>query len=117
MLYIEKFETAASTGKSAKKLGINCDLYQAYKNSKAAKNDIINFYETWEKNIEEIVQNCYENGITEFTISSNATGVITILADFEAYGCRLQGMTTVNHYISDIDGNVRIIPAIKMKIL
>lgn len=117
MLYIEKFETAASTRKSTKELGINCDLYRAYQNSKTAKNDIINFYEIWGNNIEEIIENCHKNGIIEFSISSDATSLITMLAGFEAHGCRLQGMTTVNHYISDIDGNVRVIPAIKMKIL
>ena len=38
-LFIERFETAASSGKTLKELGINRDTYWAYKSSTEAEND------------------------------------------------------------------------------
>lgn len=37
-LFIEKFETAESSGKTFKELGINRDVYCAYKRSAEAEN-------------------------------------------------------------------------------
>ena len=116
-LLIEKFETAASSGKTLKELGINRDTYWAYKSSTEAGNDLINFCNLIdEEDAEAVINCCRENNIKEFTISSNSTGMIRSLMALEAYGCRLIGTTMINrsnpHYFDN-----KQIPAIKMEII
>lgn len=60
---------------------INIRLFWAYKHSLEAGNDLINFYDIiWEREIEGIVENLNYYKINEFSISSNFSGRITILA-------------------------------------
>ncbi len=116
-LFIEKFETAEASGNTLKELGINRDVYWAYKSSTEAGNDLINFSDLIdEEDAEAVINCCRENNIKEFTISSNSTGMIRSLMALEAYGCRLIGTTMINrsnpHYFDN-----KQIPAIKMEII
>ena len=116
-LFIERFETAASSGKTLKELGINRDTYWAYKSSTEASNELINFCDLIdEEDAEAVINCCRENNIKEFTISSNSTGMIRSIMALEAQGCRLIGTTMINrsnpHYFDD-----KQIPAIKIEIL
>ena len=115
-LFIEKFETAEASGKTLQELGINREVYWAYKSSTEAGNDLINFYDMVdEEDAEDIIKCCRENGIREFTISSNSTGMIRSIMALEAQGCRLIGTTMINRDNLRIDA--KQIPAFKIEIL
>ena len=115
-LFIEKFETAEASGKTMKELGINRDVYWAYKRSTEAGNDLINFYDIIdEEDAEDIIKCCRENGVKEFTISSNSTGMIRVIMALEAHGCHLNGTAMVNRDNLRIDA--KQIPAFKIEIL
>ena len=52
-----------------------------------AGNDSIDFGEViWDEDIETITECMKENGITEFTVSSTFSSLITTLAAFEKHG-------------------------------
>ncbi|MBO4405979.1 MAG: hypothetical protein J5821_04575 [Alphaproteobacteria bacterium] len=115
-LFIEKFETAEASGKTMKELGINRDVYWAYKRSTEAGNDLINFYDMIdEEDAEDIIKCCRENGVKEFTISSNSTGMIRAIMALEAHRCHLNGTAMVNRDNLRIDA--KQIPAFKIEIL
>ena len=115
-LFIKKFETAASSGKTLKELNINRDVYLAYQSSIEAGNELINFYDLIdEEDADAVIKCCCENNIKEFTISSNSTGMIRSIIALETQGCRLIGTTTVNRENAHFDD--KKIPAIKMKII
>lgn len=116
-LFIERFEMAESSGKTLKELGINRDVYWAYKSSTEAGNDLISFCDLIdEEDADAVINCCRENNIKEFTISSNSSGMIRSLMALEAQGCRLIGTTMINrsnpHYFDN-----KKIPAIKIEIL
>ena len=115
-LFIEKFETAEASGKTMQELGINRDVYWAYKRSTEADNELINFYDMVdEEDAEDIIKCCRENNIREFTISSNSTGMIRAIMALEAHGCHLNGTAMVNRDNLRIDA--KQIPAFKIEIL
>ena len=116
-LFIEKFETAESSGKTLKELGINRDTYWAYQLSTEAGNDLVNFYD-WidEEDAEAIITCCRENNIKEFTISSNSSGMIRSIMALEAQGCRLIGTAMINRVKTHFDEEKQI-PAIKIEII
>lgn len=98
------------------KAGINATMLWAYRTSKEVGNDLIDFHEViWDKDIPEIIQNCRENNIREFTISCNFTGLIETLVEFEKHGCKMFGLMQVyapyKEFMSDKQA---VIPAIKM---
>ena len=111
-MVIEKFENALQVE------GMNRTLYWAYEYSKKAMNQRIDFSEViWENEVEEIVRQLHEAGVTEFTISSTFSGLISVLAEFERNGCRLKGMTNVfSRYTDLITGEQKLVPAVKMEI-
>ena len=116
-LFIEKFESAESSGKTMQELGINRYVYWAYKRSTEADNELINFYDMIdEEDAEAVINCCRENNIKEFTISSDSSGMIRSIMALEAHGCHLNGTAMINrsnpHYFDD-----KKIPAIKMEIL
>ena len=116
-LFIERFETPESSGKTLKELGINRDVYWAYKSSIEASNELINFSDLIdEEDAEAVINCCRENNIKEFTISSNSTGMIRSIMALEAQGCRLIGTAMINrdnpHYFDN-----KQVSAIKMEIL
>ena len=122
MKEIRSFEEAMANkdnnGKSYKELGINKTLFWAYRTSKEAGNELIDFNEViWDYDIEEIAQTLRANGITEFTISSTFSSLIETLAAFEKQGISIAGLTTVKaHYTDWKTGEHALIPAIKMTV-
>lgn len=95
---------------------INIRLFWAYKHSLEAGNDLINFYDIiWERNIEGIVENLNYYKINEFSISSNFSGLITILAAFDKYGFTMAGITDAKETYIDLTTNERTVSkAIRM---
>ena len=71
----------------------------------------------WDKDIPAIVTDLKEKGITEFTISNTASGLLKTLAIFEANGAKVQGLTSVEgDYVDTETGELVIIPAMLMRI-
>ena len=77
--------------------GINPTAFWAYRKSHEAGNDQIDFSEViWDEDVAEIADTFKREGITEFTISSTFSGLITSLVAFEAHGFKVSGLTKVN---------------------
>lgn len=111
---IKLFEDAiANQCGSLKEAGINGTMFWAYRDSKEIGNELIDFNEViWEKDVEEIVKACRENGVEQFTISSTFSGLLETLAEFEKHGCQLGGLTKVKARYTDILTQERaLIPA------
>ncbi len=104
--------------KSMEEQGINNTLYWAYQAAKESGNNNIDFNEViWDYDIEAIVKNLRDAGITEFTISSTFSSLIETLAAFAAQGVTMNGLTQVYARYTDWNtGEPAIIPAIKMSI-
>ena len=104
--------------RSFEEQGLNSTLYWAYQHSKETENDLINFSEViWDYDIEPILEACKTYGITEFTISSTFSSLITTLAEFDKHGCHMTGLTQVKARYSDWQtGEHASIPAIKLTI-
>lgn len=117
MKKIELFERAiAEKAKNLKDYGINSTLFWAYRESIEAGNEQINFSEViWDKDIEEISESLLENEIFEFTISSAFSSLIPTLAEFEAYGFQMAGLTKVKSRHKNWEtGEKEILPAIRL---
>ena len=95
---------------------INPTAFWAYRRSKDAGNDLIDFSEViWDEDIDPIAETFRENDITEFTISSTFSGLIPTLAAFERHGFKMAGITEVNATYTDLQTGKRVrIPAIRM---
>ena len=118
MKKIELFERAiAEQAGSLKDYGINGTMFWAYRKSIDAGNDLIDFSEViWDEDIEAIAETFATAGITEFTISSTFSGLITTLAAFEKHVFKMAGITEVYANYTDWMTNERArIPAIKMQ--
>lgn len=104
--------------KSMEEQGINPTMYWAYRNSKEAANELLNFDDViWDYDVEPIVKGCKEAGVREFTISSTFSSLIAILAAFESAGARLEGLTQVHARYTDWQtGEKANIPAIRMSL-
>ena len=119
MKKIEIFERAiAEKAANLKDYNINGTLFWAYRECEQTGNEHINFSEViWEKEIEEIANSMKEYGITEFTISSTFSGLISTLAEFEKHGIKMQGLTEVKERYKNIfTGERDMIPAIRMTV-
>ena len=117
MKKIELFERAiAEQAGSLKDYGINGTMFWAYRKSIDAENDLIDFNEViWDEDIDAIAECMMENGITEFTISSTFSGLISTLAAFDKHGFKMAGIAEVNASYTDWQTNKRArIPAIRM---
>lgn len=97
-------------------IGINSTMFWAYRQSKEAGNELIDFHGViWDNDIAEIVQTCRENNIREFTISSNFSSLIETLVEFEKFGCKMFGLMQVYAPYKDFMSDKQaVIPAIKM---
>lgn len=117
MKEITAFESI-DRSKSFEEQGLNGTLYWAYQNSKEAGNDLIDFNEViWDYDIDPILESCKALGITEFTISSTFSSLITTLAEFDKRDCHMAGLTQVKARYSDWQtGEHASIPAIKLTI-
>ncbi|MEA4853867.1 MAG: hypothetical protein VB082_06300 [Christensenella sp.] len=116
MMNIERFEQVLAQGK--KDETINSTLLWAYRDSKEAGNDRINFGEViWDYDIEPILEGLKAEGITEFTISSTFSSLIETLAAFDKLGCRMAGLAQVKTRYTDWQtGEHALIPAIRMSL-
>lgn len=117
MKEIKSFEEAIKNKvESLEEVGINPTMFWAYRRSKEAGNELIDFNEVvWENDIAEIVKTCRENDIREFTISSHFSSLIDTLAEFEKLGCKMFGLMQVNAPYKDFMSDKQaVIPAIKM---
>ena len=114
----DKVNKAMDGGKDVKvsDLGINRTLFWAYRDSKEAGNELIDFSDViWDEEIEPITTFLKENGITEFTVSSTFSSLIPALAGFEKHGFKMAGLTKVRTRYKDYTtGEKAIIPAIIM---
>lgn len=115
---IERFEQAIKEKKSSKEAGINRTMFMAYQTAKETGNKYIDFDEgLWLEDIEEIATIFRENGITEFTISSNSSGLIAILTAFAIHGWHMAELTQVKARYADWStGEPKIIDAIRMEV-
>ena len=117
MKKIEAFENA-DRSRSLGEQNINSTVYWAYKNAQEAGNELLDFNEViWDYDIDSILKNCKTLGITEFTISSTFSSLITTLAEFDKRGCHMAGLIQVKARYSDWQtGEHASIPAIKLTI-
>ena len=95
---IESFENAiANQVKDLRAEGINPTAFWAYRDSCRSENELIDFHDViWEEDIVAIADTLKENGIDEFTISCNFSGLIRTLVEFEKAGYHMVGTTEVN---------------------
>ena len=106
---IQAIEKVIAEKANSAEENINIRLFWAYKHSLEAGNDLINFYDViWERDL-----NYYK--INEFSISSNFSGLITILAEFDKHGFTMAGITDVKETYIDLTTNERTVSkAIRM---
>lgn len=77
------------------------------------ENKTINFEDIIrESEVEKIVADCKNKGIKQITISGTFTGMINILARFEEFGCKVNGLTKVESSYKDMMGKTILKPAI-----
>ena len=116
--YIAKLERNFDACNGSEKNEINRTLYFAYEKSKKAANELIDFGDIiWANDVEAIVNTLKENGIKEFTISCHFCDLIDRLADFDKFGCRMNGVTEVKSSLTNLDGSVQMNNALRMEIL
>lgn len=115
---IQIFEQAIKSAAPIKfsEQGINQNMYLAYKKSKEVGNDLIDFHEViWDTDIAEIAATCDKEGIEEFTISCQYSGLLDTLALFETHGFVIDGLAKVKATYRDWKTEeYATIPAIKM---
>lgn len=119
--HIETIDNAIKNNPQAspKELGFNSTFGAAYLDSIEAENDLPNFGRViWEDDIDEILEDCRKTGITEFTISSAFSGLLTTIAEFQKRGCTMQGLVEINSsYDKDWrTGEKKRIPALLIKV-
>ena len=97
--------------------GINPTMYWAYRKSVSAGNDILDFNDViWEHDIQPIVDTCNKVGITEFTISSNFTGLLRTLYELDKRGFKVVGITEVRaNYMDFYKEDKAIVPAVHIR--
>ena len=120
---IEILDKARENGTRYSEIGINSTFGAAYFYSMEAGNDLINFDEViWDRDIDEILENCRRFGIEGFTISSTFSSLITTIAEFQKRGCKLEGLIEINSRFDDwkagLEGESRKerIPAFKISL-
>ncbi|MCH5185632.1 MAG: hypothetical protein J1F64_05840 [Oscillospiraceae bacterium] len=101
-----------------RKTAINHTAYEAVRNRREAGNKLLDFSETiWDRDVPEIIDTLMRMGETEFTISSNFSGLVKTLADFDKLGAKVAGMTEINANHRDRrTGELKRVPAILMRI-
>ena len=118
MKKITAFENAiANECKNLKAEGINPTAFWAYRHAMRNGNELLDFAEViWDEDIEAIAATFEANGITEFTISSNFSGLIKTLVAFEKLGFRMVGTTEVKaNYTDWLTGEFAKVPALRMQ--
>lgn len=106
MKQIQAIDQVYKTGEGYKELNINRTFYWAYTHSQEAGSDQINFDDViWDDDVKEILDNCERFDISEFTISSNMSGIISTIAAFNENGWGPEGLTRVPSRYSNCFGN------------
>lgn len=120
---IEILDKMRENGTRYSEIGINSTFGAAYFYSLEAGNDLINFDEViWDRDIDEILENCRRFGIEGFTISSTFSSLITTIAELQKRGCKLEGLIEINSRFDDwkagLEGESRKerIPAFKISL-
>ncbi len=118
MKRIEILDKAAENGLRFKDIDVNSTFATAYFYSLDAENELINFAEViWDYDIDPILENCRRFGISEFTISSTFSSLITTITELQKRGCTLDGLAEINSRYDDWKtGKKERIPAFKMSI-
>ena len=89
MRTIERLENAQSGE-------VNHTIYWAYKDSKEAETEDLNFADViWDEDIQAIVDFCKEEKIDQITISSTFSSLTNVLGELEQRGCKMSGMKKV----------------------
>lgn len=111
----EDFKRKASH--NFKEEGINSTMYWAYMKSLDAENELLDFNDVvWEHDIDPIVDTCNKLGVTEFTISSNFTGLLKTMYELDKRGFKVIGIREVKATYMDYPKNERaIIPAVHIR--
>jgi len=102
-----------------RELDIQPTFGEAYRYSLKSENELPNFGEIiWSEDIDAILDCMKREGIIEFTISSNFSGLIETIAQFISRGCTLDGIVQINdRWERDYQTGKRLkIPALKMTI-
>ena len=120
---IEILDKARENRTRYSEIGINSTFGAAYFYSLEAGNDLINFDEViWDRDIDEILENCRRFGIEGFTISSTFSSLITTIAELQKRGCKLEDLIEINSRFDDwkagLEGESRKerIPAFKISL-
>lgn len=120
---IKQYEDAIKNQvKSLKDEGINGTMFWAYRHSKDAGCEDLNFYEAiWERDIVYIVETCRKESIEQITISSTFSGMPEVLWEFVKLGCSVEGMKTIPEKYKEHNWETgeeyrRQIPAVIVKI-
>lgn len=102
--------------------GINRTMFKAYRHSRRAGSDDLNFDDiVWDTDIEYIVNTCRAEGIEQMTVSSTFSSLTEAIWGMIAKGCTVEGMklvpTTNTYYDEQTDTYVREkVPAFIIKI-
>ena len=116
--YIAELENGSKDWTEFEKKGISRTLYFAYEKSKKTVNELIDFDDIiWANDVEAIVKVLKKNDIREFTISCHFCDLIDRLADFDKFGCRMNGVTEVKSSLTNLNGSVQMNNALRMEIL
>lgn len=107
MKVINQYEEAiANKVKDLKAVGINRTMFWAYRDSKRAGSEDLNFDDViWDEDIDYIVENCRANGIERITISSSFSGLPKVLWLLTQKGCTIEGMTQTPSRYTRCDWN------------
>ena len=114
---IQLFEEAIENEiRDLEAIGISPTVFWAYRTSKKVGNDLIDLHDViWDNDVAGIVESCKKNGIREFTISCTFSGLIAVLANLEALGFKIGGLTTAKaNYTDFLTGEFAVVPAIRM---
>ena len=101
---------------------VNWTLYKAYRDSRKAGTDDLNFSDIiWDEDIESILVTCRKEGIERITISSTFSSLTEVLWELCQCGCSLDGMRSIptqfKRYDSEQDKEVtEYRPALVVKI-
>lgn len=118
MKTIEALEAARGKEITFEELGVNRTFYWAYRNSREADTETLNFEDViWEQDVPDIVESCRRFEINRFTISSRMSSMAETVAEFEKNGCRLVGLTQVPSRFTDWEEKNKLNPAFEIKIL
>lgn len=99
---IEFLDKVIKERMDCREAGVTGVFVWAYWYSVQAGNELINFNDViWDRDIDGIIADCKRFGISEFTISSTFSNLITTIAEFQKRGCVLAGLVEINSTLDD----------------